>query len=240
MNIGKLITQYRKEAGLTIDELAERSGISKSTINKIISGVSKAPTLESIRALAKAMGKTLNDFDDEKIKRASTISAEALKIAQKYERLNNTSKGAVSALITYYETSKEVKMKSIPLFGQSLAAGFGEPDFGTDWFDAVDVPEDSKADFACRVHGDSLEPYYHDGDIALACKGVPQIGQIGAFYLDGEWILKQYCDDNYGNVYLFAVNRECKSTDRILWHNEEHTLLCMGTLLDLRPPLPND
>lgn len=104
MNIGKLITQYRKEAGLTIDELAERSGISKSTINKIISGASKAPTLESIRALASAMGKTLNDFDDDK-KRASTISAEALKIAQKYERLNNTSKGAVSALITYYETS---------------------------------------------------------------------------------------------------------------------------------------
>jgi len=236
MNIGKLITKYRKEAGLTLDELADKSGISKSTINKIISGASKAPTLESIRALAKAMGKTLNDFDDEK--RASTISAEALKFAQKYENLNTTSKGAVSALITYYEAKPEVRMKSIPLFGQSLAAGFGEPDFGTDWFDAVDVPEDSKADFACKVHGDSLEPYYKDGDIALAMKGVPQIGQVGAFYLDGEWILKQYCKDNKGNVFLYALNRDCKSTDRILNAGEEHMLLCMGTLLDLRPPLP--
>ena len=131
-------------------------------------------------------------------------------------------------------------MKSIPLFGQSMAAGFGEPDFGTDWFDAVDVPENTKADFAVKVHGESLAPYFHDGDIALGLKGIPQIGQVGAFYLDGEWILKQYCDDHYGNVYLFAVNRECKSTDRTLWHGEEHRLLCMGTLIMERIPLPEN
>lgn len=239
MDIGALITQYRKEAGLTLDELSERSGISKSTINKIIAGTSKAPTLDTVRALAKAMGKTLNDFDDNE-KRASTISVEALKIARKYEGLNNTSRGAVQALIDYYETKSEVRMKSIPLFGQSMAAGFGEPDFGTDWFDAVDVPENTKADFAVKVHGESLAPYFHDGDIALGLKGIPQVGQVGAFYLDGEWILKQYCDDHYGNVYLFAVNRECKSTDRTLWHGEEHMLLCMGTLIMDRVPLPED
>lgn len=239
MDIGALITQYRKEAGLTLDELSEASGISKSTINKIIAGTSKAPTLDTIRALAKAMGKTLNDFDDNE-KRASTISVEALKIARKYEGLNNTSRGAVQALIDYYESKSEVKMKSIPLFGQSMAAGFGEPDFGADWFDAVDVPENTKADFAVKVHGESLAPYFHDGDIALGLKGIPQVGQVGAFYLDGEWILKQYCDDHYGNVYLFAVNRECKSTDRTLWHGEEHMLLCMGTLIMERIPLPEN
>lgn len=238
MNIAERLQKLKAASGLTIKEISEKSGIPMPTVEKVLGGQTKNPSLNSVQQILYAMGYTLDDLSENK--RASTISAEALKIAQKYERLNTTSKGAVSALITYYENSKEVKMKSIPLFGQSMAAGFGEPDFGTDWFDAVDVPETSKADFAVKVHGDSLEPYFHDGDIALGLKGLPQIGQVGAFYLDGEWILKQYCDDSYGNVYLFAVNRECKSTDRTLWHGEEHMLLCMGTLVMDHIPLPND
>lgn len=237
MNIAERLQKLKAASGLTIKEIAKKSGIPMPTVEKVLGGQTKNPSLNSVQQILYAMGYTLDDLSENK--RASTISAEALKIAQKYENLNTTSKGAVSALITYYEASKpEVKMKSIPLFGQSLAAGFGEPDFGTDWFTAVDVPEDTVADFGCKVHGDSLEPYYHDGDIALAMKGMPQVGQVGCFYLDGEWILKQYCKDNKGNVFLFALNRDCASTDRILNAGEEHTLACMGTLVGLRPPLP--
>lgn len=64
MELGELISKYRKELNMTIDELAEKSGVPKGTINKIIGGVTKAPTLENVRAIAYALGKTLNDFDD--------------------------------------------------------------------------------------------------------------------------------------------------------------------------------
>ena len=64
MEYGELITKFRKESGLTIDELSEKSGVPKGTINKIIGGVTKAPTLPNIKAIARAMGKTLADFDD--------------------------------------------------------------------------------------------------------------------------------------------------------------------------------
>lgn len=64
MELGELISRYRKDAKLTIDELAAVSGVPKGTINKIINGNTKSPTLETMKALANALGKTLADFDD--------------------------------------------------------------------------------------------------------------------------------------------------------------------------------
>lgn len=69
MEVGALISLYRKQAGMTIDELAEHSGVPKGTLNKIIGGVTKAPTLPNMKAIAKALGKSLEDFDDLPIKR---------------------------------------------------------------------------------------------------------------------------------------------------------------------------
>ena len=74
MELGKRLTKYRKEADLTLDELAERSGVPKGTINKIISGDTKSPSLDTVSALAAALGKTLNDFADAPEARKSTLS----------------------------------------------------------------------------------------------------------------------------------------------------------------------
>lgn len=62
MKTGELITLYRNQAGMTIDELVAKSGVPKGTLNKIISGDTKAPALDKMKAIAKALGKTLNDF----------------------------------------------------------------------------------------------------------------------------------------------------------------------------------
>ncbi len=64
MELGDLISMYRKESGLTIDELVCRSGVPKGTITKILGNVTKAPSLDTVRAIAHALGRTLADFDD--------------------------------------------------------------------------------------------------------------------------------------------------------------------------------
>lgn len=64
MEVGELISFFRKQSGMTIDELAAKSGVPKGTLNKIIGGVTKAPTLDNMKSIAKALGKTLADFDD--------------------------------------------------------------------------------------------------------------------------------------------------------------------------------
>ena len=45
-------------------ELSEKSGVPLRTINNSISGVTDNPTLETIRAIAKALSCTLDDFAD--------------------------------------------------------------------------------------------------------------------------------------------------------------------------------
>lgn len=62
MKTGELVTLYRNQAGMTIDELVDKSGIPKGTLNKIISGDTKAPSFNNIKAIADALGKTLEDF----------------------------------------------------------------------------------------------------------------------------------------------------------------------------------
>lgn len=76
MEVGDLITFYRKQAGLTIDELVEKSGVAKGTLNKIIGGVTKAPTLDNMKAIARALGKTLADFDDFPVETKKSSDAE--------------------------------------------------------------------------------------------------------------------------------------------------------------------
>lgn len=58
------IAEYKKKLGLTTEELSRRSGVPVGTLNKILSGETKDPKLETLKAIARVLGLTLNDFDD--------------------------------------------------------------------------------------------------------------------------------------------------------------------------------
>lgn len=67
------INEYKKRLGLTTEELSRLSGVPVGTLNKILSGATKDPKLETLKAIARVLGLTLNDFDD--ISYPSTIAA---------------------------------------------------------------------------------------------------------------------------------------------------------------------
>lgn len=58
------IEEYKRKLGLTTAELAEKSGVPKGTLDKILSGVTKDPKLETLKAIARVLGLSLDDFDD--------------------------------------------------------------------------------------------------------------------------------------------------------------------------------
>lgn len=60
------IDVFKKERGLTNEELSKLSGVPKATIDKITSGATKDPKLETIKALVCCLGHTLDDLDDTK------------------------------------------------------------------------------------------------------------------------------------------------------------------------------
>lgn len=67
------INEYKKKMGLTTEELSKLSGVPVGTLNKILSGATKDPKLETLKSIARVLGLTLNDFDD--VPYPSTIAA---------------------------------------------------------------------------------------------------------------------------------------------------------------------
>lgn len=123
-----------------------------------------------------------------------------------------------------------VRTKIIPLLGGSFAAGKGEPDFGNPWED-YEIPVDTKADFAIRINGDSMEPYLPDGSIALCKKANPKDGDVCALLVDGQFLVKQVCEDFMGNLYLFSLNRNRSDADMTIRHNSGQAVSCFGVVI---------
>lgn len=202
METGELISLYRKQAGLTIDELVKKSGVPKGTLNKIIGGATKAPTLDNMKSIARALGKTLADFDDEPIKDAPSISNEALQVARDYSDLDMPGKRAVRVTLddqrrrVKEEANRNDKITLFPVkeYNQSASAGYGDF-FDDDSFDVIDLVKRPPAGttYLVRVDGDSMEPTYRDGDrLFVSAQETLNFGEIGVFSINGDLYIKEY------------------------------------------------
>lgn len=58
------INELRKMRGLTIEALAESSGVSVSTVKKICAGITTNPNLETVKAIARALNCSLDNISD--------------------------------------------------------------------------------------------------------------------------------------------------------------------------------
>lgn len=221
MEIGELISMYRKEAGLTIDELANQSGVPKGTLNKIINGVTKAPTLDNVKAIAKALNKTLADFDDTPTnpKKAPSISDEAKDIAKRYDELDKWGKTTVKAVIN--TEHERVKDKHMTTQGDNIStvekivytdpAAAGMPLYAEDNYERLEFPAGEVpkgADFGVKISGNSMIPTIPDGAIVWVHQ-TPEInnGQIGIFMLNDAAVCKRFYK-NGAKIKLMSDNTD--------------------------------
>lgn len=87
------LNEFKKRKGLTNAQLAEMTGITISTIDKITSGNNTNPKLRTIEALCEALDCSLNDvigFDTPKINGQKDTKKEQL--IKNYELLNDEGK----------------------------------------------------------------------------------------------------------------------------------------------------
>lgn len=205
MEIGELISLYRKQSKMTIDELVEKSGVPKGTLNKIIGGTTKAPTLDNMKSIAKALGKTLADFDDTPQQKNSYTLLEN-ELIKKYRSLDDHGKKIVDLVLNEeLERATEIiredlnpKYKPALYSTQKFSAGTGTY-LGVDDFETILIQDNEatkKVKFCGSVQGDSMEPLYHDGDILMVSNEPVEIGDIGIFTLDGNgYVKKRGIDD---------------------------------------------
>ena len=91
--------------------------------------------------------------------------------------------------------------------------------------------------FGLIIEGDELLPYFKPGETAYFEKTtLLRDGEVGVFCAEGVMIIRLYCEDSFGTVYLFAVNREMSALDRSYPKGAEIT--CYGRLIISPIPLP--
>lgn len=95
MGLGRKINEIRKQKGLSIDDLCERSGIPKGTLSKITAEITASPTLDTVRAIANALECTLDDLDDRPTKK-SPSTAEAIPGEKNLELFDKLLDGLIS------------------------------------------------------------------------------------------------------------------------------------------------
>lgn len=209
--------QMRKESGMSLDELCEKSGIPKGTLAKITSGVTKAPSLETMRSLVYAMGYRLKDLDDG-LESSDNFSKEERDHIKKYRSLDPYGKEAVDSVLdvecrrvsrareqVMADTSAEMPGtiidldKIIPFRCSLQPASAGTGIFlGPEEFETIYIQKNDltrRASFGVPVSGDSMEPVYHNGDILLLERAEDiRIGEVGVFTINGEGYVKERGD----------------------------------------------
>jgi transcriptional regulator with XRE-family HTH domain len=56
------IKRFRKQRGISQEELAREAGVTYSTLIKLESGSNKNPTVKTLQQIAQALGVTLDDL----------------------------------------------------------------------------------------------------------------------------------------------------------------------------------
>lgn len=227
------LKEAREKAQMSQQELARKLFMSQGAVAKYETDKS-TPTPETIVKLAEILNVSVGwllEADDD-------ITREEYQRIKKYRALDEYGKRAVDAVLDIEgERHKVIEFtKTVPLIGNSFAAGTGEPDFGQIWTSYETT--NTRADFAVRINGDSMQPYLPDGSIQLGASRTPRDGEVGALLIDGEFLVKQVATDSFGNLYLFSLNRDRKDADRTLWAKDDHNVMCFGTVLMQRVPLP--
>lgn len=239
--IGEKIKKVREDRGLTQNDLAEKIGVSAAAIGNWEQGTSR-PNADMLVKLCRILTVSADILletglgDDEN-------GHETVEIAKKILALDERGRHVVDAVIGAYSEAPAapvVQMKDILLLSNSFAAGPSDPGSQLDQMERYSVPVDSRADFAIRISGDSMEPWLPDGSVALCRAEMPALGQIAAVMLDGEFLCKQFVHDNFGNVYLFSLNRKRCELDASVMASGDRDLKIFGTVMvnDRLPAIP--
>jgi phage repressor protein C with HTH and peptisase S24 domain len=108
------------------------------------------------------------------------------------------------------QTAKIIPFRCIDIFENAVSAGTGnflvDGPKETVRIDESILPEDTT--FGVRISGDSMEPEFHDGQIAwvLQQESVAN-GEIGIFSLNGEAYIKKLQNDKDG-IFLISLNEK--------------------------------
>lgn len=190
--IGKRIKAARESAELTQQELGDKLGLNKSSIQRYETGKItkiKQPILEKIGIVLKVNPKWL-----------SLESEDA-------EYSEETAGMQMEDLIKRFDNIKAINLKRFPMLGEIAC---GKPIFADEDRESYVMADmDINADFCLTAKGDSMiNARINDGDIVFI-KEMPMVnnGEIAAVIIEDEATLKKvYYYPEKGKIVLYPEN----------------------------------
>ncbi|MCO4518912.1 Pleiotropic regulator of exopolysaccharide synthesis, competence and biofilm formation [Streptococcus infantarius subsp. infantarius] len=192
------LKQKREELGLEQQELAELIGVSKQAYFKWEKGFSK-PTKANIAKL-------------EKILKVPTGYLSEDEISFLYKQLTEPNQEKAITYVRDLVSSQKVisiaEKRSEYHVYEKLSAGIGASVYGDLDYDVVYYNEELPHDFASWVDGNSMEPTYQNGEVALIREtGFDYDGAVYAVVWDSQTYIKKVYREEEG-LRLVSINKD--------------------------------
>lgn len=197
MNIGERMKMRRKQLKLSADVVAERLGVSRSTIFRYEKGeIEKLPTniLDDIAKILQTTPAYLMGWESDNISSIETIYNQL--IPERQSKVYNFAKHQLDEQRRLQTNNKVIvmmptKSTTVEIAGKLSAGGGTYND--KNCVETVEVGSTpSHYDLAFQVTGDSMYPTFEDGEIVFV-KETNDVynGQIGAVEINGEAFIKK-------------------------------------------------
>lgn len=193
----------RKELKMTQKEIADQLGISYQAYSAWERGV-KEPSKEKVAQLEKILNAPEGYFTETEIVRLyNTLSNEGKELVVTYTRY-----------LVQKEQSEKVVSITEPRFEyhvyEKMSAGIGASIYDDRNYDTVYFNEELAHDFASWVSGDSMEPKYQNGSVALIREtGFDYDGAVYAVVCNSQTYIKRVYREEDG-LRLVSINPKYK------------------------------
>ena len=192
------LKQKREELGLEQQELAERIGVSKQAYFKWEKGLSKS-TKANIAKLEKVLKVPEGYLSEDEI-------------SSLYKQLTEPNQEKAITYVRDLVSSQKVisiaEKRSEYHVYEKLSAGIGASVYGDLDYDVVYYNEELPHDFASWVDGNSMEPTYQNGEVALIREtGFDYDGAVYAVVWDSQTYIKKVYREEEG-LRLVSINKD--------------------------------
>ena len=192
---GTKLKQKREELGMKQSEVARLLDINRSSYFSWENGRA-VPNKANLKKISEILGVTEDFFYEEEI-------------AMLYKQLNSTNQ---TKAMNYVKdlVDKQSNIIAMPIFPyrvyESLSAGIGATVYDDKNYDTVYFDEELAHDFASWVSGDSMEPRYQNGSVALIREiGFDYDGAVYAVVCNSQTYIKRVFREEHG-LRLVSIN----------------------------------
>ena len=216
----------RIELKMTQKDIADQLGISYQAYSAWERGV-KEPSKEKVQRLEQILRVPKGYFTEIEIVRLyNTLSNKGKDQVVEYAR------GLVQKEKTQQVISVEEKLYEYHVY-EKMSAGIGASVYDDCNYDTVYFNEELAHDFASWVYGDSMEPLYPNGSVALICEtGFDYDGAVYAVVWNSQTFIKKVYYEKDG-LRLVSINHDYK--DIYIPHDKNPRII--GKIVDKFMPL---